>query len=197
MNQVAQAAQILNAGGIVIFPTETVYGIGCLLKYSSAIKRLYKIKNRRSSKPTLVLVKDFSQAKSLVSFNETAGKLAKIFWPGPLTLCLPIRQEVPTAVLGSGKTLGLRVSSNKFITELFELIDQPLLAPSANLQDHQAPTKHIEIDKKLASLVDYVVNIEPEARKPSTIVTFAGDQYNVLREGEISRLDIEESLIKE
>ena len=87
MNQVTKAAEILNSGGIVIFPTETVYGIGCLINKEDAITKLYSIKKRHATKPTAVLVKNLRQAQEWVDFNQTAKKLAEFFWPGALTLC--------------------------------------------------------------------------------------------------------------
>ena len=194
MSQVKKAAKILNSGGIVIFPTETVYGIGCLINKEDSIKKLYSIKKRDSTKPTAVLVKDLQQAEEWVSFNTTAKKLAEAFWPGHLTLCLPVCKQVSESIVGPGDTLGVRVSSHPFILQLQRELNVPLLAPSANFQGKQEARTFAEIDKQLLSLVDYVVGIEPEAKKPSTILAFEKEKYNLLREGEISSAQIEQAL---
>ncbi len=194
MNQVTRAARVLNSGGIVIFPTETVYGIGCLINKEDSIEKLYSIRKRDATKPTAVLVKDLNQAHEWVNFNQTAIKLAEAFWPGHLTLCLPVRKQVPDSLLGPGDTLGVRVSSHPFIQQLQGGLDTPLLAPSANFQGGQPARTFTEIDKNLASLVDYVVDIEPEAKKPSTILVFEDGKYNMVREGEISLNQIEQAL---
>lgn len=195
MTELDKVAKILNKAGIVIFPTETVFGIGCLLTKTDSIEKLYQIKQRDLNKPSLVLVKDLSQAKDWVSFNRNAEKLADYFWPGPLTISLPVKRNVSKLVLGPSDTLGVRVSSHPFLTALLPLLEAPLLAPSANLQGQKPPSAYSEIDKKLISLVDYVVDIAPEAKKPSTIVTFDQEKYNVLREGDISSEAINKVLI--
>ncbi len=192
--EIDQAAATLKSGGIVIFPTETVYGIGCLIGQNATISRLYQLKNRESKQPTLVLVKDLDMAQEYVSFNDQALKLSQAFWPGPLTLALPCDKNVPENLLGPGKSLAVRVSSNIFIKALFEEIDQPLLAPSANLKGEPAPTKQSEIDKALADEVDYVVPIEPEGLTPSTILNFDLDGYNIVREGSITKEQIDQLL---
>ncbi|HSX57927.1 MAG TPA: L-threonylcarbamoyladenylate synthase [Candidatus Saccharimonadales bacterium] len=187
MAEEEKAAEVLNRGGLVIFPTETVFGIGCLINNKETVARLYRLKKREESQPTLALVKNLEMAQSWVEFNGKALELVESFWPGPLTIALPCRKNVSEELLGPGNSLAVRVSSNTFIKELFELIDQPLLAPSANFKGEQAPRKLSEIDKSLASKVDYVVPVEPEGAQPSTIISFAGSGYNIVREGSISK----------
>ena len=194
MESVDKAARVLKQGGIVIFPTETVYGIGCLIDKKDSIRRLYSIKKRAATKPTAVLVKDLAQAQEWVDFNQTSKRLAEAFWPGHLTLCLPVRKEVPGSLLGPGNTLGVRLSSHPFIQKLQQELSVPLLAPSANFQGNPLSRTFTEIDKNLVSLVDYVVDIEPESRKPSTILAFENGKYNLVREGEISLAQIEQAL---
>ncbi len=196
MEKTEKAAQILNSGGIIVFPTETVFGIGCLLNKERTIEKLYLIKDRDKNKPTLCLVKDINEAKVWVGFNQAAEKLAKAFWPGPLTLCLPIKKTVSGTILGPGNTLGVRVSPHPFLVGLIPKLEAPLLAPSANFSGKKAPRSLNEIDKELVERVNYVVEIEPEAKLPSTIVTFANQKYNVVREGEINSSQIEKVLNK-
>lgn len=190
MVETETAARILNSGGIVIFPTETVYGIGCLITDTEAIDKLYQIKQRDPGKPVLVLVKDEQEAEGLVVFNEAARRLANAFWPGPLTICLPASKSVPRSILGPAATLGVRVSSNSFIKEIMPSLNAPLLAPSANVQGESPPSSSTEIDKNLVSKVNYVVNLEPEGKKPSTVISFSGQDWKIVREGDIKRAQI-------
>ncbi len=194
MNQVTKTAEILNKNGIVIFPTETVYGIGCLLTATESISRLYEIKKRDPGKPTLALVKSVDQAQEWVEFDSRAKALADAFWPGPLTICLQVRKNVAETILGTDRTLAVRVSSHPFIQELLPKLSAPLLAPSANLQGKPPASRYSEIDKGLRVLVDYVVEIEPEAKPASTIVSLAKQKYNLIREGSISQFEIEKIL---
>lgn len=194
MDKVSEAALLLNQGQLVIFPTETVFGVGCLVTNKKAIERLYQIKGRTQNKPTLVLVDSLATARKWVNFNQPAERLAHHFWPGPLTICLPVRKEVPKQVLGPDNTLGVRVSSHWFLQQLLPKLRAPLLAPSANLQGEKPAKSLVEIDKRLVSLVDYVVDIEPEAKDPSTIVTFFESKCKIVRNGNISQASINKVL---
>jgi len=198
MNEVEKAVEILNKGGIIIFPTETVYGIGCLLSHPKSIKKLYSLKKRDPSQPTSVLCSSLEQTKEFVYFNQMAERLAKELWPGPLTICLPAKENVPEEVLGAGGTLGIRAPGKSWVSDLLLKLNAPILAPSANFKGEKPPTKFAEIDKNLAHLVDYVVAREPGGQKPSTVVVFEGkDNYKITREGDITTKVVEATLEKE
>lgn len=195
MAELETAQKILKNDGLIIFPTETVYGIGCLMSSTVGIERLYKIKDR-DGKPTSALFKDLNQVKQYVKMNKESLLLAKAFWPGPLTLCLPAKENVPEKLLGTGATFGVRINSNSWLRKLLNTLDAPLLAPSANFK-HLKPTgKFAEIDKGLFKLVDYVVNIEPDHNKVSTVVSFATKPYTLVRVGAITKEAIDEILGK-
>jgi L-threonylcarbamoyladenylate synthase len=119
----SKAIKVLKAGGVIAFPTETVYGIGALLSRPKAIARIYKIKKRPRSKPLQVLVSSLRQARELGVFNAQALRLAKKYWPGPLTLIVPGRKE---------KTVGLRVPAHRTVLDLIRKVG-PIAATSANL----------------------------------------------------------------
>jgi len=125
------AIRILKAGGVIAFPTETVYGIGALLSRPKAIARIYKIKKRPRSKPLQVLVSSLRQARELGVFNAQALRLAKKSWPGPLTLVVYKTKKVPR-IVSPGKTVGLRVPAHRTILDLIRKVG-PIAATSANL----------------------------------------------------------------
>ncbi len=195
MNELEKAEKVLKNGGIVIYPTETVYAIGCLITFSDAIDRLYKIKHREPNQPTSVIVPSFEVAGEWVAMNEAATKAAKTFWPGPLTICLPVRKEVPGVLLGPNNTLGVRVPGNGWVLKLAQAVGTPILAPSANFKGEPPARAFAEIDKRLVQLVDYVVDTGPGGQKPSTIVAFAENEaYEIIREGQISKEAVVEIL---
>jgi L-threonylcarbamoyladenylate synthase len=197
MSEIDKAKEVLLNEGIIIYPTETVYGIGCLLKYPKSIKRLYKIKKREPTQPTSVLFPSLTSAEEYVEFSLQAKKLAERFWPGPLTMCLPSKKNLVEAVLGPDNTLGVRVPSNEWCLELLKGLNEPILAPSANFKGGQPARRFAEIDKELIQLVDYVVPIEPGGLNPSTVIGFSGDSgYNIIRPGEITEQMITETLEK-
>jgi L-threonylcarbamoyladenylate synthase len=125
------AIRKLKAGGVVAFPTETVYGIGALISKPKAIARIYKIKKRPRSKPLQVLVSSLRQAKELGIFNAEALRLAKKDWPGPLTLVVKKTKKVP-AMVSPGKTVGLRVPAHRTVLDLIRKVG-PIVATSANI----------------------------------------------------------------
>jgi L-threonylcarbamoyladenylate synthase len=126
-----QAIKVLKAGGVIAFPTETVYGIGALLSRPQAIARIYKIKQRPRNKPLQVLVSSLRQARELGEFSDQALRLAKKGWPGPLTLVVRKTNKVP-AIVSRDKTVGLRVPAHRTVLNLIRNIG-PIAATSANL----------------------------------------------------------------
>lgn len=194
MDKAIKAAEVLNQGGVVIFPTETVFGVGCLINFPKSIERLYKIKKRESSQPTLVIGKDLKSLSEYVYFTPKASLLGQKFWPGPLTLVLKAKKKAPKAILGPSDSLGVRVSDHPWFKKLSNLVKVPVLAPSANFKNEPPATKTVEIDKQLIKLVDYVVDIEPGGLEPSTIVSLLDSDYNIVRNGPVTKEVIEQTL---
>jgi len=194
MDKVREAAEILKSGGIVIFPTDTVFGVGCILSDEKAVERLYKIKKRPKEMPTLLLVKDLSQAEQFVEFNKISKKLAKSFWPGALTIVLKAKSLVSKLILGKNNTLGLRIPNHEVPRKLIDLVGEPILAPSANFRGFKAPSKLSEIDKGLLNLVDYVIELECGGEKPSTIVEVLDNTHRIIRTGPITNEQIFKTL---
>ncbi len=190
MNEIQKAASVLNQEGILIYPTETTYAIGAKLDSKSAIAKVYLIKNRPVDQPTSVIFSDLDQAKKYCYFTKEELKIARDFWPGPLTICLKPKVIVPSSILGGKETVGVRVPSLPWVRNLIKAVNTPLICPSANFKGKLAPVKRAEIDKKLIDLVDYVVDIEPEGRKPSTIIQLTGKTVKIIRDGEIKRSTI-------
>ncbi len=198
MKCISEAVEVLKSGGIIIYPTETVYAIGCLVTHADSIKKLYEIKHRDSSQPTSVIVSSLELATNYVKFNQAATRLASEFWPGPLTMCLPVVKEVPEVLLGPDNTLGMRVPGNAWTLDLAKLAEVPILAPSANFKGEKPPATFGEIDKRLIELVDYVVDTDPSGQKPSTIVTFDNKgNPEIIREGAINKKAVFETLGKD
>ena len=194
MNQIQEAAAVLNNDGILIYPTETTYAIGAKLDSTVGIEELYKIKGRTENQPTSAVCSDIKQIENYCYLTKAEGRLAKTFWPGPLTICLLAKGNVNNNLLAPDGTLGVRVTSFPWLVKLIKAVGVPILSPSANFSGSSAPSKRAQIDKKLAELVDYVVDIEPGGKKPSTIVKLIGSKVNIIREGEIKKSEIEERL---
>lgn len=194
MNQIEKAKEVLNRNGVVIFPTETTFAVGCRLDSKTAVKKLYSLKQRPQSQPTSIVCENLEQVLNYCYLTPKEEILAQTFWPGPLTICLKPKENVPNNLLATDRTIGVRVPGFTWLRELIKTVGVPLLSPSANFRGEAPPIKLTQIDKKLADLVDYVVNIEPEGKNPSTIVRLENSKVTIIREGIIEKNKIEESL---
>jgi L-threonylcarbamoyladenylate synthase len=196
-NAVAEAARLLRSGGLVAFPTETVYGLGADATSGEAVARLYAAKGRPSFNPLIVHVADIDAARRLGVFNATAEKLAAAFWPGPLTLVLPRPAICPVADLATAglDTIALRVPAHPVARELLKAFGGPVVAPSANRSGHVSTTTAAHVAADLSGRVDLILDGGPTALGlESTIVACLGDTPALLRPGGLAREEIEAEL---
>lgn len=192
----AAAARILQDGGLVAFPTETVYGLGADAANAEAIARLYRAKGRPTFNPLIVHVADLAAAKRTARFNATALALADAFWPGPLTLVLPKGARCPVADLATAglDTVALRVPAHPVARAILRGFGGAVVAPSANLSGHVSPTAAAHVQSDLAGRIDLIVDGGPvEVGIESTIIG-CFDRPTLLRPGGIPRADIERVL---
>jgi len=188
-----KAACVLNSGGVIVYPTETLYGIGALASRSDAIGRIFEIKGRPHGKPIPLLVKDMEMLSQIAVSGKLASALSKEFWPGRLTLILKQTATLSELITcGTGK-IALRISSHPFLQTLFDIIDEPLTSTSANLSGDQNLLDSRELFDAFNGKVDLVVDSGkiPESRG-STIVDLTLDPPQILREGDIKTDSLKE-----
>lgn len=188
MSHVDQAVEILRNGGVVIFPTDTAFGIGCRIDNVEAVERLFEIRQRPKTQATPVLVDTVKMAQEylLPIPKEVIDKLIEPYWPGPLTIVLPCRKEkVPFLVRGGGDTLGVRIPNHSIAREIIRKSGVGILGPSANFHGKETPYEFKDLDPKLVSLVDYVVPGVSLARKASTVIDCSFYPWKIIREGAI------------
>lgn len=191
-----EAARRLAGGGLVAFPTETVYGLGADAANGDAIARLYAAKGRPAFNPLIVHLPDVAAARALALFSEAAERLASAFWPGALTLVLPKRPGCGIAELATAglDTVALRVPAHPVTRAILLAFGRPIVAPSANLSGHVSPTSAAHVTADLAGRVDLVVDGgATELGLESTIVDCTG-RPALLRPGAIAREAIERVL---
>ena len=190
------AARVLAAGGLVAFPTETVYGLGADATNGQAIARLYAAKGRPPFNPLIAHVLDVAAASRLAAFNAAAERLADKFWPGPLTLVLPKAAGCPVADLATAglDSIALRVPAHPVARELLAKFGKPVVAPSANRSGHVSPTTAAHVLGDLRGRIDLIVDggATPVGLE-STIVGCAGAP-SLLRPGALPRETIEAAL---
>jgi L-threonylcarbamoyladenylate synthase len=193
---VTAAARTLASGGLVAFPTETVYGLGADAANPAAIAHLYQAKGRPAFNPLIAHVGDLAAAKKIARFDAAAEKLAEAFWPGPLTLVLPKTENCVVADLATAglDTVAVRVPAHPVAREILRAFGGPVVAPSANLSGHVSPTDAAHVESDLAGLIDLIVDGGPvEVGVESTIVG-CFESPMLLRPGGVPREDIERVL---
>ncbi len=190
------AAACLSKGGLVAFPTETVYGLGADARHGEAIARLYAAKGRPAFNPLISHVTDTDAARALAVFDADAEKLAAAFWPGPLTLVLPKRPDCSVAALALAglDSIALRVPAHPTARALLKAFGGPVVAPSANRSGHVSPTSAAHVLADLRGRIDLILDDGPCAvGVESTIVALLGEP-TLLRPGGLARDEIERVL---
>ena len=188
------SAEIIKNGGIVVFPTETDYGIGTNGLDKEAVERLYKIKERPLNKPISLLVSDYEMIEKVVKdINELEYKIMKKFFPGPLTIILNKKDIVPDIVTSGGSTVGIRMPEEEITRKLIEYAGVPIAAPSANISGKASGIDLQEIIKEFGDKVDcYIDGGKSKIGIGSTIVKVENNTIKILREGSISKKEIED-----
>ncbi len=189
---IAHAAEIIRRGGLVAFPTETVYGLGANALDAGAVNRIYEAKGRPSYNPLIVHVADAGRVSDVASeWPEKAARLARNFWPGPLTLVVAKRSEVPTGVTAGLDTVAVRVPSHPVAQALLAAAGVPIAAPSANRSTEVSPTTGAHVEKSLGDAVDLILDAgATPVGIESTVVDVSVDPPVILRPGMVSRDDL-------
>lgn len=191
-NKLRKPAEIIKKGGIVIFPTETVYGIGANGLDIKAIEKLYKLKKRPHNKPISLLVSDMDMVNLVAKdITDLEYKLMEKIFPGPLTIVLNKREVVPDILTAGQNTIGIRMPSEKIARELIEYVGSPIATSSANISGESSKTNIKTLIQDFNQEVDYFIDGgESEIGVASTVVQLIDGVPVILREGSISRDEI-------
>ncbi|HEY7662385.1 MAG TPA: L-threonylcarbamoyladenylate synthase [Xanthobacteraceae bacterium] len=190
---IEEAARTLAAGGLVAFPTETVYGVGADATNGAAVARLYEAKGRPAFNPLIAHVADASAARALGRFDPAAERLAQVFWPGPLTLVLPKRAACPVAELATAglDTIAVRVPGHPLARAILAAFGRPVVAPSANRSGHVSPTTAQHVLADLRGRIELVLDGGPTPVGLESTIVACLDGAALLRPGALARADIE------
>jgi L-threonylcarbamoyladenylate synthase len=193
---VAAAAHILREGGLVAFPTETVYGLGADATNAAAIARLYQAKGRPAFNPLIAHVGDLAAAREIGRFDAAALRLAEAFWPGPLTLVLPKTDTCAVADLATAglDTVAIRIPAHPIARDILRVFGRPVVAPSANLSGHVSPTTAAHVRSDLEGRIDLIVDGGAVAVGVESTIVGIFDEPMLLRPGGLPRADIERVL---
>lgn len=194
---IERAGRILREGGLVAFPTETVYGLGADATSAAAVEKIYRAKGRPSFNPLIAHVADLQAARREAALPAEAVRLAEAFWPGPLTLVAPRAPDGTVCGLARAglDSVALRVPAAPVARELIHAAGRPIAAPSANRSGHVSPVTASHVLADLDGRVDLILDGgRAERGLESTILSFVGEQPRLLRPGAIARAEIEEVL---
>ncbi|MBI2029703.1 threonylcarbamoyl-AMP synthase [Candidatus Gottesmanbacteria bacterium] len=183
-----KAVAVLKNGGIIIYPTDTAFGIGCLANNPKAIKMLFEIRKRPSDSAVTLLVNSINMAsKYFRDLTPQVIRLMEKYWPGALSIVYYCNKDkVDPLVSSGGDTVGLRAPNHKMTLEIIKRSDVPLLGPSANFHNGKTPFKIEDLDKELVKLVDFVVPGKSNGSKASTIVDCTKTPFQILRKGAVN-----------
>ena len=191
-DKLKKPAQIIKNGGIVIFPTETVYGIGTNGLDENAIRKLYEVKQRPLNKPISLLVNNIEMVEKIAkNITEVEYKLMERFFPGPLTIILEKRDIIPDILTSNTNTIGIRMPSGEIAKKLIEFAGVPIATSSSNISGRPSGTNITDIKKDFEGKVDcFIDNGESELGIPSTVIRIIDNIPHILRQGAISEEEI-------
>lgn len=183
--EIRKAAEILKSGGLVVFPTETVYGLGADALDASAVRKIYELKGRPANSPLIVHVASVDHARELAAeWPEIAEQLARDYWPGPLTLVVPKKPIVPDEVTAGLQTVGLRIPRHPVALDLLRVAGLPIAAPSANRFTQLSPTTAAHVREAFGEQTPFLLDGgECEVGIESTVIAVTKDGLEVLRPG--------------
>lgn len=188
MNNIQKAIEIFKQGGVVIFPTDTAFGIGCRMDDEKAVKRVFDIRKRPLNQAVPVLVSSIDQAqKYLKPIPEDVCKdLMEKYWPGGLTIILPcLENKIPSLVRANKNTLGIRIPDNSLILQIIKELNVPIIAPSANFSGEKTPYDLLEINKDLINLVDFALPGMCKIKEQSTVIDCSVKPWKIIRRGAV------------
>jgi L-threonylcarbamoyladenylate synthase len=189
MNEnIDKAIEVLKQGGIIIFPTDTAFGIGCRIDNEKAVEKLFEIRKRPLDQAVPVLISGLEMAKEYAESipEDVIEKLIMPYWPGALTIVFKCQKDkVSKLITGGGDTIGLRMPNHKTMLEVIRQVGVPILGPSANFHGENTPFDTKDLNPSLASKVDFVLEGECALRKTSTVVDCTQTPWKILRQGAI------------
>jgi tRNA threonylcarbamoyl adenosine modification protein (Sua5/YciO/YrdC/YwlC family) len=178
------AVQVLENGGLIIYPTDTVYGIGCSLYNRSALERLYRLKKKSKFDPISIIVKDIREASQYARISNNSFKIMKHCLPGPFTFILPSSREIPKIMLSKRKEVGIRIPDNEVCSAIGENFRYPIVNTSVNISADELLNDPDQIERQYEHQVEMMLDADwlPDAQE-STVIDITGEELTVVREG--------------
>lgn len=181
---IKKAKEVLEEGGVIIFPTDTVYGYGCDIHDKWAIERLYRIKRIPKNKPLSFIFSDISEISKFVrNVSDNAFKIMKKAFPGPYTFIFQASKLVPKIAITNQKTIGVRIPDNQIAQDIVRALGHPIMTASVSAKDGHYVVDPVELEKEYRNAVDLILSSGPKVSDPSTVVDFSTGGIHVVRKG--------------
>ncbi|MFI5265350.1 MAG: L-threonylcarbamoyladenylate synthase [Candidatus Levyibacteriota bacterium] len=183
-NNIQEAVKVFKNGGIVVFPTDTAYGIGCRMDNADSVRKVFEIKKRKLRNALLVLVDSIEMAEKYVKFDPRVSILVKKYWPGGLSIFLNTKLgKVPGIVTANSNALAVRWPKHKTIEKIIATVGVPIIATSANISGDATPFTLEQVDKKILDHVDLVFEGKCTYEQESTIIDCSANPWKIIRKG--------------
>lgn len=185
-NNIQEAIKVFKKGGIVVFPTDTAYGIGCRMDNPESVGKVFNIKKRNLNDALLVLVDSFEMAEEYVTFDSRSLMLVKKYWPGGLSIFLNTKPgKVPRIVTANSNILAVRWPKHEIIEKIISGVGVPIIATSANMSGGETPYALDKVDKKILDQADFVLDGECTYKQESTIIDCSKSPWKMIRKGAV------------
>ena len=190
-----EAVRVLRDGGLVCYPTDTVYGIGAAAGDDAAVRRLFAVKGRSPDKPLPLLLADVSDAARVAEVTPLAKALAGRFWPGGLTIVMRKAGSYRSLALAGGDSVALRVPDHELVRGIVRALGEPITGTSANRTGTRAPISAAEVAFQMGEMVELIIDGgQSRTKLESTVIDITHDKPEIVREGAVSRGEVEEAL---
>ncbi|MCX6743375.1 MAG: L-threonylcarbamoyladenylate synthase [Candidatus Parcubacteria bacterium] len=181
--KIQRVVAVLQAGGIIVYPTDTIYGLGCDIFNKDAVKKIYQLKKREAKKPLSIICADLKHVAQYAIISNPAFRLMKKVLPGPFTFILKARNKVPSTIIAKNKTVGIRIPNNQICLQIVENLGHPIITTSLNISGEEVMASPAQLSKELSNKIDLIIDIGSLPQEPSTVIDLTSGKPFVLRQG--------------
>ncbi|MFA5188187.1 MAG: L-threonylcarbamoyladenylate synthase [Patescibacteria group bacterium] len=178
-----QVVEVLKNGGLIVYPTDTIYGLGCDIFNKKAIAKIYQFKKRETKKPLSIICQDIKEAAKYAIIQDSAFALFKKYLPGSFTFILKARSQTPKTVLSKNKTVGIRIPANNICLQIVKMLGNPIITTSLNISGQEVLTNPNQLSKEMQNKIDLIIDSGSLGQEPSTIVDLSNNIPLILRNG--------------
>ncbi|MCX6743242.1 MAG: L-threonylcarbamoyladenylate synthase [Candidatus Parcubacteria bacterium] len=182
-DKIAQVVEILKNGGIIVYPTDTIYGLGCDIFNKKAVAKIYQLKKREQNKPMSIICAELKEIAKYALISDYAFQIFKKTLPGPYTFILKAKSQTPKTVLSKNRTVGIRIPDNQICLEIVRKLGNPIITTSLNISGEEILTNPSQLSKEITNKIDLIIDAGIMPQEPSTIIDLSANSPVILRPG--------------